>query len=384
MNRLGSSSVLLSLAVVSAGCEDSSTPERTFTVRDSSGVEIVESSAPLLGPDAWVIPEDPVLQIGETVGDDSYLFQRIPLRLEVGLGGIMRLDDGRIAVADRGGQRVRFFDPEGKFVSQFGGEGGGPGEFPSNIAWMTQVGERIAVAVRGRISYFGLEGQYLDGVNQTTPGFFSTNGIFPDGSMLIRISDPSLSPDNEGMIQVRQGTVVVVGPDGRRSDWSVVINTGTLVPMEFEGRSVFTVQPFGPDDIQLVMGDEWVYGWSSEYALQIYDRSGSLKRIIRRLWDPVAVSNADRDENSLSGRTPADHYPPFDHGIIDKVGHLWLLPGKPDAELDVFDPNGTWLTTIRLPPNLEVHEIGEDYVLGVWKDEMDVSYVRMYSLDRSG
>jgi hypothetical protein len=31
-----------------------------------------------------------------------------------------------------------------------------------------------------------------------------------------------------------------------------------------------------------------------------------------------------------------------------------------------------------------MNEIGEDYILGVWKDEMDVEYVRMYSLDRGG
>jgi hypothetical protein len=33
---------------------------------------------------------------------------------------------------------------------------------------------------------------------------------------------------------------------------------------------------------------------------------------------------------------------------------------------------------------MEIHDIGEDHILGVWKDEMDVEYVRMYSLDRGG
>ncbi|NNM06964.1 MAG: hypothetical protein HKO65_17850 [Gemmatimonadetes bacterium] len=74
----------------------------------------------------------------------------------------------------------------------------------------------------------------------------------------------------------------------------------------------------------------------------------------------------------------ADHYPPFDHGIMDKAGHLWLQRAKPNVEWDVFDPNGSWLTTITLPPNLEVHEIGEYHVLGAWRDETDVVNMRMH------
>jgi hypothetical protein len=41
-----------------------------------------------------------------------------------------------------------------------------------------------------------------------------------------------------------------------------------------------------------------------------------------------------------------------------------------------------WLGEVALPSTLGVTEIGEDYVLGTWRDEMDVEYVRMYSLDR--
>ncbi len=59
------------------GCENIGPREPTFTVRDSAGIEIVESLAPMLGPDAWTISEEPVLQIGEVEGEDPYLFSRI-------------------------------------------------------------------------------------------------------------------------------------------------------------------------------------------------------------------------------------------------------------------------------------------------------------------
>lgn len=47
---------------------------------------------------------------------------------------------------------------------------------------------------------------------------------------------------------------------------------------------------------------------------------------------------------------------------------------------DVFDPEGRWLGGIAMPVGLEVTEIGEDYILGIWKDDLDVAYVRMYEL----
>jgi hypothetical protein len=39
---------------------------------------------------------------------------------------------------------------------------------------------------------------------------------------------------------------------------------------------------------------------------------------------------------------------------------------------------------VTLPKDVLIHDIGEGYILGVWKDEMDVEYVRMYSLERGG
>jgi hypothetical protein len=33
-----------------------------------------------------------------------------------------------------------------------------------------------------------------------------------------------------------------------------------------------------------------------------------------------------------------------------------------------------------MPHTFDVHEIGEDWVLGVWRDELDIQYVRKYPL----
>ena len=36
--------------------------------------------------------------------------------------------------------------------------------------------------------------------------------------------------------------------------------------------------------------------------------------------------------------------------------------------------------SVDMPANLEIWQIGHDYVLGVWSDELDVEYVRRHAL----
>ena len=80
---------------------------------------------------------------------------------------------------------------------------------------------------------------------------------------------------------------------------------------------------------------------------------------------------------------------------IDTTGHLWLQPyfvaGAEPPPFEVHAPDGSWLGSVSVPPGLQrafvqyqapYMEIGEDYILGVWTDELDVQYVRMYRINR--
>jgi hypothetical protein len=37
---------------------------------------------------------------------------------------------------------------------------------------------------------------------------------------------------------------------------------------------------------------------------------------------------------------------------------------------------------VNMPPNFTANEIGADYLLGLWRDEADVQYVRVYALEK--
>lgn len=113
--------VAIAVAAV-AGCETA--PVSTSTSRDSLGVTIVESAAPLWTVGAgWWIEEEPVVDLAETGSGDMHLFYRV--------GDVLRTPAGDLAVADRGSQQIRIYEASGHYLRAFGGPGDGPGEFRS-------------------------------------------------------------------------------------------------------------------------------------------------------------------------------------------------------------------------------------------------------------
>lgn len=106
--------------LATAACADSgAVPDGSaHTVRDSAGIEIVESGA--IGSVAPVELRDPLLDLGAVDGPAEYLFSWV--------GAVALLDDGRLAIADRS-NRIRFYESDGSYFGSFGREGDGPGEF---------------------------------------------------------------------------------------------------------------------------------------------------------------------------------------------------------------------------------------------------------------
>jgi hypothetical protein len=72
----------------------------------------------------------------------------------------------------------------------------------------------------------------------------------------------------------------------------------------------------------------------------------------------------------------------------DRTSNLWVgrrEPNPDDTEVyDVFDIDGLWINTVRLPEELgNILEIGEDYLLASWYGDLGVPYLRMYRMLRS-
>ena len=78
--------------------------------------------------------------------------------------------------------------------------------------------------------------------------------------------------------------------------------------------------------------------------------------------------------------------PAYSTIIFDALGNLWVERfrgrGEEENRWDVFNAEGHLLGAVDLPVGLLVDQIGEDFVLGRWMDELDVQHVRLYGLTR--
>jgi len=100
---------------------------------------------------------------------------------------------------------------------------------------------------------------------------------------------------------------------------------------------------------------------------------------------PAAGTSLSRPSNAATELPHRPTHPFFDALLIDATGHVWTRQssvGSATRSWLVFDPGGIWLGTVSVPGSLRITDIGRDYVLGVYRDDLDVQSVRLYKLDR--
>ena len=138
---------------------------------------------------------------------------------------------------------------------------------------------------------------------------------------------------------------------------------------------------------------------------QRYDVGGVLQRIIRRTHAPQPISAEHRSQfletrrNDLANMPPGirsaqeavleeipfpESFPAFKGLRVDSEGNLWVrdypVPGTNLSSYSVFDATGHLLGPVHLPHSLTPFDIGNDYILGRYKDPDDVEYIHLYEL----
>ena len=79
--------------------------------------------------------------------------------------------------------------------------------------------------------------------------------------------------------------------------------------------------------------------------------------------------------------------PAFETAGTDALGYTWVKPFRSPADSGpdhwiVLDGQGVVVGRIEVPEDVELYEVGADYALGLWTDELDVEHVRMWRLTR--
>ncbi len=395
-------------------------PLNAQTVRDSAGIQIVESSRPALsGARAWRLSPKPFLEIGSRASDVGAVQDSLYELLRV--NGIVRLSDGRVAVANDGSLTIRFYDQAGKFVSYAGREGQGPGEFQQLMRMTRKGGDTLVITDNGEVEYFSGDGKFVRrgvhrGAEQSQ--FHFPEAWFRDGSFIAADYAPT-APPPAGRTLMRV-PLLRVSADGAHVD---TLGTFPLWEQIFDGRTPFGRSIMFSPTGQLACDGERVYvGFPDRYEISVYSGDGRLERIIRRPWHPAAVGDADkaayrrhaldsggengrpfppevraRFEKSLESVVFAEQYPAFSTMTADRAGNLWVRQYDYRAEFrtagrvrmetpvvatrwDVFDGQGRWLITMTLPARFAPLEIGDDYMAGLSRDDDDVEQVQLYRL----
>ncbi|MEW5927216.1 MAG: 6-bladed beta-propeller [Gemmatimonadota bacterium] len=373
-------------------------------VRDSAGVRIVENSAPAWKEgQGWRLSAEPALDIGMVEGPPEYQFGRVT--------GAVRLGDGTVVVADNQSRNLRSFDRTGRHLRTIGREGGGPGEFMT-LGSLAAHGDSLVVGDydNRRVSVFAPDGKLVRTVPLDAGGteaFIRTLGPFRDGSVLLaseNITDQSgLSRDSV--------TYLRLGPAGGSPRQLGRFPGDERFTQAQEGGPVNTgPRAFGRSAAVAAVPDGFFYGSSDRLEIGRYDESGKLLRLVRAPHSPRPVTPADVEsfkevrrrvlqdprrarlrpliEKSLAAMPYPETMPAHGEIRADPAGGLWVSDFRvsPDdaGRWTVFDPEGRMLGTVATPARFRVFDVGTDYVLGVWRDDMDVEHVRMYSLEKPG
>jgi hypothetical protein len=225
--------------------------------------------------------------------------------------------------------------------------------------------------------------------------------VFADGSLLL---GQVIGTNSDGFVRHRI-VATRFHPFADETDSLGVFPGDEQVIQTQADGGVFRVRtqqaPFGRAGVFAVRDGTYFVSSQDRYEIHAYE-DGALQSIfgVDRHPEAVAAEDVAAFQNAMlewldgpnvaSVRRQLEELPYPDvfpaHGVImtDVAGHVWVQeypkPWEASVAWSVFDDGFRWLGDVTLPAALEVYEIGEDYVLGKWRDELDVEHVGVYAL----
>ena len=396
------------LLCVAAGCDRkmADAPEIAPSAVTGPQVRVVDNAEPI-SESPWVINPVPLLSIGEVAGAPEYELFRVT--------SAIRLSDGSIVVGNGSTADLRWFDTAGRHARTVGRRGSGPGEFQAvgriyaagndrftvddpilrRLTTFDPGGEIVRTETYARTAFdLGVVARLVDGTYLLTTTTWPLADVGPvrtgrDTSEVYRWAGET---DSTTVLASLPGIEYLVGPSGGiASDGSQLVGRGR--------------RDFGRSTAIASAGSGWVTGDNEHPELVFRSPSGQPMTIARWVHSPRPVSTADiraarevrlegRDTEDLRRRLeaawaqqppPPATMPAFGQLITDARGLVWVkdyvpLGGDADNRFLVFDPSGVWLSTVVAPKGLRILSIGEDHVIGVTVDDLEVERISVHAL----
>ena len=317
-----------------------------------------------------------------------------------------------VYVLDGMSASVSAFAADGRHLFAFGGRGGGPGEFRGLESLHLLPGDTVAAYdyMAGRLSFFAPGGAFVRGVTvEPVDGKLPPRplGFFGDGRMLVT---PLYNPNFVNSPKPTRDTVTLAvysAAGTQTTSLGRVPGQESVTITGGEGANrvaMRDVPPFALATSFSVTGTRLLVADPARYELVERRPDGSVVRLIRRDIEREPVTQGDRDgyierrrqdrndprfrqmeERLMKSLTFPEHKPFFTAVAMDPAGNAWVRRNDdPDAETpwDVFDAEGRLLGTVTTPAGLRVTQIGADFIVGTWSDELEVPHVRVYRLEK--
>lgn len=383
-------------------------PANAVDAQQPEGPERIHNEVPRWeAGEEWKIPADPIFQIGTVFGEAEYQFARIA---DAGF-----LSDGRVVVADQMRKTIRVFSPEGEFLGSMGGDGEGPGEFRRVGDIVVLPGDSIAAwdARLRRLTVFDSQGKSvrtapvdwrgrpsLYGAEMVSQGLLALQTAWSSGSL----------PGAERVagLLIRDSMEVLLV----RTDGEIEGSLGSFPGLEIgvtkpEGRARMARPPFGRSLSMCASNGTVVVGTQESLEYRVYSEDGRLIRNVQAPTPDLAIDDdlkdaywevvtefvnptTPKDRQALRHRREYTPFPPtraaFGDLICDSAGYVWMrenrsLPGRmlPPSWL-VFDPDGAWLGRVIAPDGFTILAVEGDRLIGRWRDDMNVEFLRVYEL----
>ena len=388
-----------------AACGQEPVPDGlAFQVHDSAGVTIYENSTgEWTEATAWRLSSEPILSIGLFDGPEEYLLFEA--------GGARRLSNGNILIANGGTYELRFYDATGTHLRSIGGEGEGPGEFRSLREHWLLGSDSIAVwdSRNARLTVFDIDGKLdrsfrLDPIPDARRP--APMGVLADNSVLVSaaVSVESESPQGIQRDSILYARYSLEGAHmatfiGRQDRGRIMTRLGT-------GGFLLSSIPYGRIPVATVQGNRWYYGSGESWEIEVYAPDGALTHLFRRdepnqpvtkeMEDEYREPESDSDSDTpteiaaaisrlRASVTIPETMPAYESFIASEDGSLWAenftyATSDEQQSWAVFRDDGRYLGVVDTPMGAQVTHIGDDFVLVIWEDDLEVQQVRMYEL----
>ena len=301
------------------------------TVADSAGITIVEHGS-LEGAPRITLGA-PLLRLGGLSANENDEFDpRNPFLSPV------QLSSGVIVVNDY--ERLKWFSPEGKYVTTSGRGGGGPGEF-SQVREVCRLRGDTVLSIdysSGRHILWDANGRHVATHNR--PGFVPFGACDEDGSLVVQGARTNVDPDSAAAlysIQTIEGRVLY---DLGELPAPVYVQPFLLEPTFLVRHGVLYVAPASTYTVERRRLNGTLFGILRVHIPLQSITEEDLRKAFAYAFPPgLGMDGAKHTERLMKLKRPST-YPAYGRVLVDDSARIWINDYLDRRHWTVFSSSG--------------------------------------------